>query len=746
MREKALHIDGTPQPKLMEILGESYAQKSFEPAPIIPVTALSGKKKKGFAWTTDEEERDEVRRRAFYPRGELPQPHVSFPDPPVSKTDPVFRGQEMKPTDDTATDAYKKKLLEEQLVVSPQKRDTLNETVLMHSLRDVYLSLISQRRHTGIISPKAFMETLRQKNEMFRQNIHHDAHEFLNYVLNSVHDGYAHMTNKDNIRDLTFVHDIFEGTLASEVRCLTCENVTSRDESFLDLSLDIEENTSVSACMRAFSASEFLREKNKFFCEACNGLVEAERRMKIRKLPKVLALHLKRFKFEPELQRHVKLQHVVRYDLTLRIGNTTDDASDPDRLFELYAVVVHLGGASYHGHYIACVRTEHLGWILYDDEHVERIPESVVMRFIGGDDSGTACAYVLFYRTVDVEESLEARACLTVAKGGATESAAKELAVTSPARSPSAAPPLDTLSPPVTHQLAKTPSPQTLGGAAGGAPLQRPAQSDLSPPQAAVTRKSGLTRSNTNSSQPPKPPPARRMISAVFASKTSQPSSAPATSHGNAPGLEIRHPPGTAGAAQQRSATEPVEHTPEYSFGPSPPSGKAEVKAPPARPGLGRMLSETYHGSYTQTQITSMPLDEDEEAETAAEPVTYKVQQPSSVTNPTVTPSSTMPVSASMHNINGIAAATTSNGARRPGLTEKKSSLSRFSSFRTKRASFFGGTSHKDEAAADTHGAEDGRSNGHDGPTAGNGVSVSAPQQPEKAKRRSSVFGLGSKS
>lgn len=317
----------------------------------------------------------------------------------------------MKQTDDTATDLFKKKLLEAHTVISPAAR-TDKEALLFHSLRDLYTDLVQHSQRTGILSPKSFIDSLRSENEMFRQNMHHDAHEFLNYILNSVHDGYSALTKTDPLKTNTFVHNIFEGTLASEVRCLTCENITSRDESFLDLSLDIEENTSVSACMRAFSASEFLREKNKFFCEKCNGLQEAERRMKIRKLPLVLALHLKRFKFEQEIQRHVKLQHVVRYETTLRLGNTTDDATDPDRLYELYAVVVHLGGASYHGHYIACVRTDHLGWILYDDEHVERIPESVVMRFIGGEDSGTACAYVLFYRTVDIEESLVSKASL----------------------------------------------------------------------------------------------------------------------------------------------------------------------------------------------------------------------------------------------------------------------------------------------------------------------------------------------
>jgi ubiquitin C-terminal hydrolase len=54
--------------------------------------------------------------------------------------------------------------------------------------------------------------------------------------------------------------------------------VSSRDESFLDLSIDIEQNSSVTACLRQFSASEMLCQKNKFFCDACCDLQEAEKR------------------------------------------------------------------------------------------------------------------------------------------------------------------------------------------------------------------------------------------------------------------------------------------------------------------------------------------------------------------------------------------------------------------------------------------------------------------------------------
>ena len=41
-----------------------------------------------------------------------------------------------------------------------------------------------------------------------------------------------------------------QGILTSETRCLNCETVTSKDEEFCDLSIDVDQNTSVTSCLR----------------------------------------------------------------------------------------------------------------------------------------------------------------------------------------------------------------------------------------------------------------------------------------------------------------------------------------------------------------------------------------------------------------------------------------------------------------------------------------------------------------
>jgi ubiquitin carboxyl-terminal hydrolase 9/13 len=306
---------------------------------------------------------------------------------------------------------------------------------LFTSLKDIFEAIIAHHSRTGVVSPEKFLEILKRENEMFRAPMHQDAHEFLNLLLNEVVENVeqyakhvetnghvAEMSDSDKdsksdsaitappaaaaptkrVQNASWVHELFEGTLTSETRCLTCENTSSRDEIFLDLSVDLEQHSSVTSCLRKFSEEEMLCERNKFHCDQCGGLQEAEKRMKIKRLPKILALHLKRFKYTEDLQRLQKLFHRVMYPYYLRLFNTTDDAEDPDRLYELYAVVVHIGGGPYHGHYVSIVKTEDRGWLLFDDENVEPVDKSFVRNFFGSEQN-LACAYVLFYQETTFE-------------------------------------------------------------------------------------------------------------------------------------------------------------------------------------------------------------------------------------------------------------------------------------------------------------------------------------------------------
>ncbi|WOL00328.1 ubiquitin carboxyl-terminal hydrolase 4 [Canna indica] len=298
------------------------------------------------------------------------------------------------------------------------------EENLLTCLADLFTQISSQKKKTGVIAPKRFVQRVKKQNEYFRSYMHQDAHEFLNYLLNELADilekesnaaksttdtsssekianGPSHPVENGVQKEpfVTWVHKNFQGILTNETRCLRCETVTARDETFFDLSLDIEQNSSLTSCLKNFSSTETLNAEDKFFCDKCCSLQEAQKRMKIKKPPHILVIHLKRFKYMEQLSRHKKLSYRVVFPMELKLNNTVDHA---DSEYSLFAVVVHVGSGPNHGHYVSLVKS-HTHWLLFDDENAEMIEESTVQTFFGSSQEyagNTDHGYILFYESL----------------------------------------------------------------------------------------------------------------------------------------------------------------------------------------------------------------------------------------------------------------------------------------------------------------------------------------------------------
>ncbi|KAJ9522659.1 hypothetical protein QJQ45_019733 [Haematococcus lacustris] len=280
---------------------------------------------------------------------------------------------------------------------------------LLTCLADLFAQINTTKKKTGVISPKKFVQQLKRDNELFNGYMHQDAHEFLNFLLNQAAElleeevkqyARSHGLPAPSQPINTWVHDIFQGKLVNETRCLHCETVTCREEVFMDLSLEIDQNSSLTACLRNFSALEMLDRDDKFFCDHCCCLQEAQKRMLIKQAPPCLILHLKRFKYVESQGRMRKLMYRVVFPLELKLSNTTVGAQGGDTLYTLFAVVVHVGSGPHHGHYVTLIKSA-ANWLYFDDERVESITETQVQSTYGAtQEFNTTCmdhGYILFY-------------------------------------------------------------------------------------------------------------------------------------------------------------------------------------------------------------------------------------------------------------------------------------------------------------------------------------------------------------
>ncbi|KAH6562365.1 hypothetical protein BASA62_009209 [Batrachochytrium salamandrivorans] len=300
-------------------------------------------------------------------------------------------------------------------ISSVLEKITFNEDMdntMLHAMQELFSAISSQKKQSGVFSPRQFISKLKEENELFNNSMQQDAHEMFNYLLNDISDILLKQkrevtaalkklliptlsnSNADPLFPTTWVHSLFEGQLTNETKCLNCESITNRVEAFLDLSIDIDQYSSISSCLRNFSSSEL---------NFTDTNATPPPRMKIKRLPNILAIHLKRFKFQEQLGRYSKLSYQVSFPLELRLFNTADGAENSDRLYELHGVVVHIGSGPQSGHYVSLIKSENQ-WMLFDDDDVSIVDEADLFQYFG-DSSSLGTGYFYIFTAVDFDST-----------------------------------------------------------------------------------------------------------------------------------------------------------------------------------------------------------------------------------------------------------------------------------------------------------------------------------------------------
>lgn len=272
------------------------------------------------------------------------------------------------------------------------------------------------------IEPKSFRECV-VKHVGFAGNEQQDSHEFMMMLFEKLHHDlnihgkekikYQNGTNDDNNINIprttlgyqfwrrhlemnkSIISDLFEGIFMSTLTCAHCQGQSNTFEVFNCLSLPIpsESRCHLRDCLNHFSNPE--RIEAAWECPRCKQKREADKKIVICKLPKVLIIHLKRFSLDGRWRQ--KLQTTVDFpltDLSVDCTNVLPQSaygSMPLKSsYELIAVVNHYGHLD-GGHYTAFCKLENQRWYTFDDSNVNEMKDS--------DVCGQA-AYLLFYASI----------------------------------------------------------------------------------------------------------------------------------------------------------------------------------------------------------------------------------------------------------------------------------------------------------------------------------------------------------
>ncbi|CAF2070581.1 unnamed protein product [Rotaria magnacalcarata] len=259
-----------------------------------------------------------------------------------------------------------------------------------------YSSLV-QEMWSGKIekcTPTALKKTIDRYTTQFTGYDQHDSQEFMGFLLDALHEDLLEAQNESSP-----ISRLFQGQLETTIHCENdCPPVlTSSTFNFLPLPISSrEDETHLSECIKNFLEVEPIGRHGKWQCDSCHQKTNAWKSTRIKLLPPILILQLKRFvTFTSQRSNNKKINAFVDYPI--KNLNPHDLAPDLTSTFtyDLVAISIHRGTLS-SGHYTTLATNRHNNfWYNFDD---------TIVTLASEDEIRTRYAYILCYVRRDMHE------------------------------------------------------------------------------------------------------------------------------------------------------------------------------------------------------------------------------------------------------------------------------------------------------------------------------------------------------
>ncbi|KAL4426457.1 hypothetical protein ABPG74_012958 [Tetrahymena malaccensis] len=204
------------------------------------------------------------------------------------------------------------------------------------------------------------------------------------------------------------IQNLFQGVAKNYIRCKNVEFCSERKETFFDIQLQVKGKKDIYESLMEYTSEELMTGDNQYDTEDPKfGRQDAIKGIKFQSLPPILQITLKRFDFDYQKMRLVKILDKYNYPLELNMYDFMDNSSKENDmpqenfLYTLYAVLIHSGKQSGSGHYYVYINKLNR-WYKFNDSRVDIISEDEVLA---GGEGGEFTEKKLNQQSEKIEET-----------------------------------------------------------------------------------------------------------------------------------------------------------------------------------------------------------------------------------------------------------------------------------------------------------------------------------------------------
>ena len=301
---------------------------------------------------------------------------------------------------------------------------------------NVVNNLWDRNNNNKSFSPESFKEKLSQENPLFKGIQANDSKDLINFLLERFHLELNEPKNVQNnnmmnnyviaqndqlnedkmlkifinefeIKYNSIISNLFYGMFETKSQCQKCKNIKYNFQVYSFLEFPLEQvnkfcfnqgkrqnynsnknpDVDLYECFEYNSNLELMSGDNQMYCNICNSTQDALYGTQIYSAPIYLIINLNRGRgavYECNVNFPEKL-NIINF-ITFKNGNT---------VFELYAVICHLGPSSMSGHFVAYCKKkkdDHNKWYLFNDAFVSECKNQEEYR--------NGMPYILFYKAI----------------------------------------------------------------------------------------------------------------------------------------------------------------------------------------------------------------------------------------------------------------------------------------------------------------------------------------------------------
>ena len=203
-------------------------------------------------------------------------------------------------------------------------------------------------------------------DEVLNVHLQMDVDEFFGQILDKIENRLKNTKNEN------LVKYFFQGRQNDNLTFQEgCNHHRTNIINFYSIQLQIKNKQNIYESLDALTEGELMNGDNCIFCPECNKKFPAVKSQNFKTLPRILIFVLKRFDFDYDTMRKVKINDYYEFPLELDMSKyMSENKNDPElNKYVLKSVVVHMGNCE-GGHYYAFIKNKNDQWYEFNDTQV----------------------------------------------------------------------------------------------------------------------------------------------------------------------------------------------------------------------------------------------------------------------------------------------------------------------------------------------------------------------------------------